>query len=391
MRITFVIPYFYPALGYGGTPRLAYDMGRALTRRGHEVTVLTTDAGGEKRIAGNVVTAIHTNGLDGMRVHFYKNVSNALAYRHRVFFPLGFFLNIRRRLRETEIVHIHDLRSFLSVASHYAARSLRIPYVLSPHGGLQHLGKKSLKMGFDAVWGRSVLKDASALCAISPLEELDAALYGIPKQRIYPFPPAIDTDHYKNLPRRGEFIARWGLQGRKIVLFLGRLHWVKGADVLIEAIGRLPALRDLHLVIAGPDDGAEKQLRSLIKSKGLEDKVTFTGFLDDRQKINALVDSDVVVIPSRREGFSLTVLETMAAETPVILTSACDLGDWIHHQPSLVSFMSGDAADLAQKLEKTLCSSPDQNALRNARNFVLDQFSLDALAARAEGLYESLI
>src|SRR5262249_16498989 len=99
MRITFVTPYFYPALGYGGTPRLAYDMGKALVRRGHSVTVLTTDAGGEHRIPSDVIRTIHSNGLDGMRVHFYKNLSNRLAYHQRLFFSMEFFRDIGVRLR----------------------------------------------------------------------------------------------------------------------------------------------------------------------------------------------------------------------------------------------------------------------------------------------------
>jgi glycosyltransferase involved in cell wall biosynthesis len=391
MRITFVIPYFYPALGYGGAPRLAYDMARALVRRGHNVTVLTTDAGGEQRISSDVVARIHSLGLDGMRVHFYKNLSNGLAYHQRLFFPLEFFRHIRLRLRETDIVHIHDLRSFLSVASHHAARSAGKPYVLSPHGGLQRLGKKGLKTGFDFLWGRRILRDTSALCAISPLEEHDAAMYGVPRQRIYPFPPGIDADLYRNLPRRGEFAARWNLQSRRIVLFLGRLHWIKGADVLIEAIDHLREIADLNVVIAGPDDGAESQLKALVNSKGLQKKVIFTDFLDDDQKLKALVDSELVVVPSRKEGFPLTVLEAMASQTPVILTSACDFGDWVQRQPSLVLFRSEDAEDLARNLKTALCHPKDDNTLRDARNFVFDHFSLDALAARAERLYETLL
>jgi glycosyltransferase involved in cell wall biosynthesis len=390
MHITFVIPYFYPALGYGGTPRLAYDMGRALVRRGHSVTVLTTDAGGEQRIPSDVVAGIHSNGLDGMRVHFYKNLSNGLAYRRRLFFPPEFFRGIRLRLGQTDIVHIHDLRSFLSVASHHAARSAGKPYVLSPHGGLQRLGKKSLKTVFDLLWGKRILRDTSALCAISPLEEHDAAIYGVPKQRIYPFPPGIDADQYRNLPRRGEFVARWNLQGRKIVLFLGRLHWIKGADILIEAIHRLRELTDLHLVIAGPDDGAESQLKALVSSKGLQKNVTFTGFLDDVQKLQALVDSDVAVVPSRNEGFSLAVLEAMASRIPIVLTSACDLGMWVKQQPSVISFSSEDPEDLALKLKTVLCLPTDEDSLLDARNFVFEHFSLEALAARAERLYETI-
>ena len=390
MRISFVIPYFYPALGYGGTPRLAYDMARGLTNRGHQVTVFTTDAGGKDRIAKAVIQDIDEHGLDGMKVFFYRNLSNRLALRHRLFLPARFFRDVRTLMANTDVVHIHDLRSFLSVAAYRAAHALRIPYALSPHGGLPRLGKQSSKMIFDALWGKALLRDSAALCAISPLEERDAKALGIETPRIHPFPPAINSADYRNLPTRRTFASRWGLGDRKIVLFLGRLHWIKGADILIEAISLIPELKDVHVVIAGPDDGAENQLRSLVLAKKLQRRVTFTGFLNAKEKTSALVDSDIVVIPSRREGFPLTILESLACKTPVILTSACDLGNWIQQHP-VIRFSSEDSQDLAKKIKAALCDPPVAKRMLDASSFVLDEFSLEALAQRAEVLYQSLI
>jgi glycosyltransferase involved in cell wall biosynthesis len=391
MRIAFVIPYFYPAMGYGGTPRVAYDMARALAKRGHELTILTTDSEGERRIPAETVSKIHRDGLDGVHVHFYRNLSNRLAYRHRLFLPTRFFAEVRTELAKCDVIHIHDLRSFLSVAAHKASKSLCIPYVLSPHGGLPRLGKESAKLVFDALWGKAILRDCAALCAISPLEERDAKALGVESLRIHPFPPAIDAQQFRNIPPAGTFARRWGLQSRKIILFLGRLHWIKGVDVLIEAMARLSDLSDLHLVVAGPDDGAEAQVRSLVKSRGLEKNVTFTGFLDVPDKLSALVDSQLLVIPSRREGFPLAVLEALAAGTPVILTSACELGDWIQQQPGLVSFRSEDPDDLAGKIKAALRHPPEREAMTAGRDAVMKNFSLDTLADRAELLYRSLV
>src|SRR2546429_2591492 len=143
-------------------------------------------------------------------------------------------------------------------------------------------------------------------------------MLGIEPQRIHRCASAIDADHYSNLPGRGEFASSWRLTDCQIVLFLGRLHWVKGVDILIESIHLLKDLSNVHLVIAGPDDGAERKLRSLVTEKGLNSRVTFTGFLNDTQKSQALVDSHVVVVPSRSEGFPLAPLEGLACGTPVI-------------------------------------------------------------------------
>src|SRR5437867_3836138 len=82
----------------------------------------------------NVIEVIH-----------YRNVSNYLAFQQRIFIPPDFFRDARRQFHDVEIAHIHDLRSFLSVGAHSALQSLRVPFVLSPHGGLQYLGKRSAK------------------------------------------------------------------------------------------------------------------------------------------------------------------------------------------------------------------------------------------------------
>src|SRR5207249_5368209 len=177
-----------------------YDMARALAKRGHELTILTTDSEGERRIPAETVSKINRDGLDGVHVHFYRNLSNRLAYRQRLFLPTRFFGEVRAELAKCDVVHIHDLRSFLSVAAHKASKSLCIPYVLSPHGGLLRLGKKSVKLVFDALWGKAILRDCAALCAISPLEERDAKALGVESLRIHPFPPAIDAQQFRNIP-----------------------------------------------------------------------------------------------------------------------------------------------------------------------------------------------
>jgi glycosyltransferase involved in cell wall biosynthesis len=391
MRITFVIPYFYPAMQYGGTPRVAFEMARSMVKRGHQVNVLTTDSGGDGRIPQSAIDDIHENGVDGIQAYYYRNVSDYLAYKQRLFLPLGFLLHVKERLRDSEIVHIHDLRSFLSVAAHSALRSLHKPYVLSPHGGLKHLGKRPAKALFDFLWGKRILHDAAGLCAISPVEEKDAIDFGIEPRRIYRFPSAINTAAYQELPPRGEFASRWGLNGRQIVLFLGRLHWVKGVDILIESIALLKDLPNVHLVIAGPDDGAESKLRSLARKRGLEGRVTFTGFLDHPEKAQALVDSDLVVVSSRSEAFALALLEGLACGTPVILSSACELEDWMPKNSAWSTFRKEDPVDLANQLRTALTGTRDEKGLAAVRKLVMTEFSSEALTTRAERLYQSLL
>ena len=391
MRIGFVIPYFYPAFEYGGTPRVAYEFARSLVRRGHEVTVLTTDSGGGKRIDKDAAAMIREGGLEGIQTLYYPNLSNYLAYKQRLFFPLQLFQNIRRDLSSVEVVHIHEFRSLLTVAAHSALRRLKTPYVLSPHGGLQRLGKERLKALFDYLWGDRILKDAASVCAVSHLEIQDARQFGVEEERICLLPNPIDQDYYKSLPKPGKFIQKWNLGNKRLVLFLGRLHWIKGIDVLIDSINLIDDVPDVHLVIAGPDDGVEEALRTRAANKEIAHKITFTGFLNDFEKLQALVDSEVVVVPSRRESFPGTALEALAAAKPVVLSSMCGIVSWIPGRAAMTMFENGDARDLARKLGTLLRSGSNPQDLLNARNLVLRDFSADALAEKAEMLYKSVI
>ncbi len=385
MRIAFVIPYFYPALEYGGTPRIAYDFARALSRRGHFLRILTTDSGGSSRLKPNGTA---DRQLDGMEVVHYANISNSLAFRQRIFIAPDFLRNASRQLRDVEVAHIHDLRSFLSVSAHKALRSLHVPFVLSPHGGLQHLGKRTAKRIFDGLWGKHILRDASAICAVSPTEEMDAVQFGISHDRIARLPSAINSEAFRELPPRQR------TSGRPTILFLGRLNWIKSIDVLIRAFSSFRRSMEADLVIAGPDDGAEPQLRALTKQLDLDRFVTFTGFLNEQQKIQAIVDSDVVVLPSAREGFPVTVLEALACRAPMIVSSACRIEEWISAAgapDSLITFAAGDSQQLASKIRQVLNGPIPAATLNQRRSVVMTQFSTDALAATAEALYQSVI
>jgi glycosyltransferase involved in cell wall biosynthesis len=113
------------------------------------------------------------------------------------------------------------------------------------------------------------------------------------------------------------------------LLFLGRIHPKKGFDLLLTAWAKLSSLtRDWELVIAGPDEqGHLAQVRALARSLGLQDQIVFTGPITGQAKKNLLHSADLFVLPSYSEGFSMSLLEAMACELPVIATHACNFPD----------------------------------------------------------------
>ena len=391
MKISFVIPYFFPAWQYGGQPRSAFELARGLVLRGHSVHVLTTDCGGAARLP-------HLHGrspsrtIDGIEITYHKNISNYLAYRHRLFWPPSFFSQIHSQLQGSELVHIHELRSFLSASAARAAADLGIPYVVSAHGGLRHLGKKTAKTIFDGLWGKKIARGAATMIAVSSVEEADARSFGVEPNRIRLLPNAIRVEDFSELPERNAFRSRWNLGDGKIVLFLGRLHWIKGADLLLRAFHAAHSAHpEIQLVIAGPDDGQEAQLRREVSQLKLERSVTFTGYLGQPEKLEALTGSDVTVVPSRSEVFALTAVESLMCGTPVLLSSACGLEPLPTTEHGVVPFESESVRDLADKLLMMFGGNDFHCTASQGAAFVVKHFSSDAVAAKAEMTYHEIL
>ena len=357
-----------------------------LVERGHTLRVLTTDTAGPSRI-GEVDGG--SRNIDGIATYYYKNVSNYLAYRHRLFCPMGLFREIRPRLAGCDVVHIHEFRSMLTVAAHKAARDLAIPFVLSPHGGLRRLGKKSAKAAFDRLWGWDVLRDAAAVLAVSPLEESEAHDLGASVGPIRALPNGVRPEEFRRLPPTGVFRKRLGLGDGRMVLFLGRLNWIKGADLLIEAFGKISReVSDATLVVAGPDEGQAGELARMASPEGRI--VVMPGFLDDSEKREALLDADLLVIPSRHEVFAVTALEALMCGTPVLLSSASGLPATFDEQKGVARFASEEIRDLVTGLEAALADTDFQRAVDNGRAVVRREFSMSALARQAETVYHDV-
>ena len=347
MRVAFVIPYFYPAWEYGGPPRSAYDLARGLADKGVDVRVLSTDTGGRRRLKESEKTA----GWPRVDVRYYRNVSNYMAFRHRIFMAPGFSIDARKQFSGCDVVHVHELRSMLTVTAFRAALDLGIPYVVSPHGGLLHLGKREAKVIFDKVWGNRILRHAAAVMAVSSLEADQARSCRVEPRRTRVLPNPIRVADYEDLPDGRRFKARWRIPESKLVLFLGRLNRIKGVDLLIRAFEGVPV--DSHLVLAGSDDGEERFLRRIVPSS-VRDRITFTGFLDREEKLSALVAADLCVVPSRDEIFGMVVLEALASETPVLLSSACGLIPELRGLSGVAVFETGNLDDLRSKLTTAL-------------------------------------
>ncbi|HEX3799020.1 MAG TPA: glycosyltransferase [Verrucomicrobiae bacterium] len=166
-------------------------------------------------------------------------------------------------------------------------------------------------------------------------------------------------------------------KNRSRLLFLGRIHPKKGLDILLQAWARLDAeTADWELIIAGPDEnGHLPEMRRLAQSLAIQDRVFFTGAVTGESKTALLHSADLFVLPSYSEGFSMSLLEAMACEVPVIATDSCNF-------PEISTAFAGwechaTLDSLVTTLQTALAAGPAERKQRgqNAQRLVAAKFT----------------
>ncbi|MFX0135402.1 MAG: glycosyltransferase [Candidatus Hodarchaeota archaeon] len=380
MRVLQVIPAYPPSIGYGGAPIVAHKISKILAARGHRVIVYTTDANDR-----NNRINLRTKLMDGIEVHYFRNISNLLAYNYKIFISPKMISDMKKG--EFDIIHAHDFRTLQNILVYYFAKKFNIPYLIQPHGK-PPLNKderaKYLKYVFDIVVGNKILKNSSKIFV---LNQREAEQYKsiVHKKNIEIIPNGIDISNYDILPPKGTLKDKYKISSdHKIILYLGRIHISKGLDVLIKSFKRLLKKIDkVKLIIAGSDDGYLGHLKQISISLNIEDKIIFTGFLSHRDKISAYVDADVFVTPTFY-GFPLTFLESMVCATPIITSNA---GDYIKEIDKVGIVVPYDEKELENALFKVLNNESLKERLGINAKKIVKEYDWEKIVDKIEKSY----
>jgi len=286
-------------------------------------------------------------------------------------------------------VHVHGLWQQSSAVTGPLARNLGKPYVVSAHGMLESWAlrnkrwKKSLYM---ALVERANLAGATCLHALTQAEAEDYRRLGL-RNPIAVIPNGVEIPaHVSSRKFLDQFPE---LQGKRLILFLGRIHFKKGLDILCQAWSRLSAKwPDAQLVIAGPDfEGTQAQIEQLAATLNISGRMTFTGMLAGELKWSALAASEVFVLPSYSEGLSVSVLEAMGSGLPVIVTENCNLPEVRRHGCGWV--IKPDADELETALREVLRSSPAELGEMGLRGkqLVASRYSWEVVGRQMSSLY----
>jgi glycosyltransferase involved in cell wall biosynthesis len=175
------------------------------------------------------------------------------------------------------------------------------------------------------------------------------------------------------------------------VLFLSRLNFKKGLDLLIPAFARAAKHHpDLHLVIAGPDDGMQAQAQGWIAAEKIDGRATFTGMLDHPAKLAAFRDATMFVLPSYSENFGIAVVEAMACGVPVATTDRVNI--WREIEAAGAGLIAPPEIEAVARQIETLAGDPAAAAQMGSKGKALaaDKFSWARIACDLETVYRSL-
>lgn len=388
MKILYVVSGFAPAWGLGGVVRSSYELSKKMALKGHDVTVYATDIFDHK----TRIDYKYKN-WDGVKAYYFRTCSNFLAKRQINFSPQLAY-ELLNNIKNFDIVHIHEYRTVNSTLAAYFAKKNNVPYILQARGALPtYIGRKNFKRVYDLLFGYNILNNVSKVIALNKMEAEQYKFMGIDESKIEIVPNAINISKYENLPDKGSFKTKYNIKDdEEFILYLGRIHKIKGIDILVDAFSDLSKeFNNLKLVIVGPDDdGSLQNLKEMVENLNLGNKVLFTGPLYESEKLEAYIDSEVYVLPSIYEIFSNTVIEACFCGTPVVITDRCGIADFIDGRAGCV--VGYDKDQLYQGIYEILTNEKlkEKFGLEGPR-LIIEKFSLDNTANKVEDVYNKLL
>ncbi|HUV91324.1 MAG TPA: glycosyltransferase family 4 protein [Anaerolineae bacterium] len=378
MKIAHVTATFPPY--HGGTGVVCYHNALGLARLGHEVTVYTADEA----------------------LNDYRYPSEIAVHHLPVLFRLGNapLLPSLWNLAGFDVVHLHYPFYFGAEMLFFKSLLGGSPYVVTYHQDVLFDGWLRFPERFHhALLGRQILGRAAKVLATSQDYARASRLGTLARARpglVDELPNGVDARRFHPGVEGSAVRDHYHLPPEdRTVLFVGaldRAHYFKGIDVLLQALCRIsdPGLR--LLVVGDGDLRATYQSQAL--DLGLAARVTFCGQVPDADLPAHYAASDLLVLPSTTmgEAFGVVLLEAMACGKPVIASNLPGVRSVVNDGQDGLLVRPGDAADLAQKLQRLLADAPGRREMGvRGRKKVEERYDWPRIVPRLEEIYAEVL
>ncbi|MFQ3667054.1 MAG: glycosyltransferase [Sphingomonadaceae bacterium] len=394
MRILYAVHGYRPAWRVGGPVHSVPAVAERLARRGHEVTVVTAAWDLTEPLDVPTDKPVDVNGVS---VHYFPTRTLAggkpsPGKRDTFLFMPNLRPYLDGSMSKCDIAHAHLPFCYPTLALGRAAHRAGVPFCYHQRGVFapERLAWRSVRK---RLWLQTIelplCRKATCLFALTPAEVESYRALGL-TNRIELAPNGVDLASLaKGVPP--EWLAR--LDGDvEILLFLGRIHPLKGVDALLDAFILLAGARPrCHLVLAGPDEvGIVRELRTRAANAGVLERLHTPGLVTGAAKAALLARADLFVLPSSAEGFSMAILEALAASTAVIASPACHFPELEAEGAGLIAEPEGPA--LAEAAGRLLADQAMRRRMGEAGHRLVQQrYAWDSIVDRFEAIYMDVV
>ncbi|MEH1907095.1 MAG: glycosyltransferase [Nostoc sp.] len=385
MKILMVIP----ALGniYGGTTKIVLDLAESVGKLGVSVDIVTTNANGSTTLDVPLNKWITENNY---RVQYFSYLK-FLDYKFTGSMTKWLFYNVS----DYGIVHTHGIFSYPVLAAHLTCQFRIVPYIATPHGMMEPwaLAYKAWKKKFYfTLFEKPSLQKANAIQMTASTEARQINTLDLKTPLVF-VPNGINSTDFESLPSAELFYEQFpNTRNKTLIIFLGRIDPKKGLDLLASAFAKAhEKFPETHLIVAGLDNtGFLPTAESYFSKAGCKDAVTFTGMLTGAMKYAALASANIYVAPSYSEGFSMSVLEGMAAGLPCVITTGCNFPEAA--AAGIACVVDINANQIANALIELLKQPLEAKDMGDrARKLILENYTWDSIASKLVSVYQDII
>jgi glycosyltransferase involved in cell wall biosynthesis len=389
VKILHVIPSVSPARG--GTSRAILDMVHALRSQGIDVEIATTNDDGDNLLD---VELGKLTLYDRIPTYFFPRFSPSIPAVREFAFSWQFTIWLFQNIAKYDAIHVHALFSYTSTVAMTISRLLGIPYVTMAHGLLREWSlnhKRQKKQAYLRLIERSNLDCASAIHVTCQQEQDELVALNF-KSPVFTLPLAL-TEIPEQIPNAAA-VLRQNLNcptDEPVLLFLSRLHFQKGLDYLIPALGALRERRFTFIIAGTGTPAYEAEIQSLLVAAQIEERTQMIGYVEGKQKDLLLQGADLLTLTSTSESFGMAVLEALGAGTPVLVTSGVGLATVVReHDLGYVADLNIES--ITQALDRYLTdpNRAQQTGIR-ARQFTIDNYNWDKIATDLIHIYKAIV
>ena len=379
---------YYPALSIGGPVVAVHELNRSLVSIGLDLTVFTTNAHVE-----NIVTADQEQDVDGVRVTYFsfdKRLEwlGGSGWQYSPALVNAF----KKRLKEFDLLHIVGVWNYPSVMMLRLASRYNMPVLLSPHGSLkpEHFRTKAWKKWlYYQLLVKPYLGRHVTIQYFTEEEKQESTEYFHFKASGVAIANGIFLPDIS--PRTPQKTLETLYKGKTVILFLGRLHSVKGLEFLMDAFAKLVTrCPSAYLVVAGeghPSYVAE--LKARCDALKLQDHMTFLGLVKGESKQRILELADIYVLPSYNEAFSMSILEAMAYQLPIVISDRCYFSEIESNQAGYV--LMHDQQQWMKSLDRLLTDESLRCSMgEKAKALVASRYRWDIIAETYKSCFQHM-